>query len=59
MILTYKFAMAAAQDAGNRAMRAAGRHAWARADFDVACATFDRLWDAKANAPRSTQRKAA
>jgi hypothetical protein len=42
--LTYAFAMMAAQDAGNRAMRRAGRATWAPDDWDTACDEFDRLW---------------
>jgi hypothetical protein len=42
--LTKQLAYAAAHDAGNRHMRAAGRTVWAVNDYNVACATFDRLW---------------
>jgi hypothetical protein len=49
--MTYALAMAAAQDAGNRHMRAAGRSKWAVADWNHACETFTRLWPQ--GAPRS------
>jgi hypothetical protein len=39
--LTKQLAYAAAHDAGNRHMRAAGRTVWAVNDYNVACATFD------------------
>jgi len=42
--LTRELAWAAAQDAGNRAMRKAGRHAWNRDDYNIAAREFDRLW---------------
>jgi hypothetical protein len=42
--ITYKLAMAAAQDVGNRSMRAGGRSKWAVKDWKVACETFERLW---------------
>lgn len=43
--MTYSIAMAAAQDAGNRSMRE-GRHTkWAVKDWNVACETFERLYD--------------
>lgn len=42
--LTEKMACAAANDAANRQMRAAGRTAWSREDFDLACDTFERLY---------------
>ena len=35
---------AAAQDAANRQMRAAGRKVWNRADYNLACRTFNRLF---------------
>jgi hypothetical protein len=41
--LTYKLAMAAAQDAGNRHMRKNGRNAWNEDDWNVAAAEFARL----------------
>ena len=40
---TYKLLMAAAQDAGNRHMRAAGRSVWDESDFEFAAAEFARL----------------
>lgn len=43
MTLTYSIAMAAARDAGNRAMRAAGRTVWSRADYNAMAAEFARL----------------
>lgn len=42
--MTYGLAMAAAHDAGNRHMQAAGRSKWAVADWNHACETFSRLW---------------
>ena len=42
-ILTYDLAMAAAQDAGNRSMRAGGRVDWNDDDWNAMCAEFDRL----------------
>lgn len=42
--ITYSFAMAAAQDAGNRSMRKGGRTKWAVRDWNEACKTFERLW---------------
>jgi len=42
--LTYKLAMAAGQDAGNRHMRRAGRSVWDDSDWDTACAEFARIW---------------
>ena len=42
--ITYQIAMAAAQDAGNRHMRAAGRTKWDEEDWNHACETFKRLW---------------
>ena len=43
-LLDYRLAMAAAQDAANRRMRAAGREAWDEGDYAVACDTFERLY---------------
>lgn len=43
MILTYKLAMAAGQDAANRQMRKAGRKSWRRADYDLACRVTAKL----------------
>lgn len=42
--LTRSLAWSAATDAANRAMRARGRRAWSRADYNVAVRTFARLW---------------
>jgi hypothetical protein len=44
MKLTRELAFAASLDAGNRAMRAAGRKKWSRADQLVATREFNRLW---------------
>lgn len=41
--LTYKLAMAAAQDAGDRSMRAAGRTVWSELDYAAAVRMFTRL----------------
>jgi hypothetical protein len=43
----YDVAHAAAWDAANKQMRAAGRTAWSEEDYDYACVMFDRLVDAK------------
>ena len=40
---TQAIAHAAGWDAGNRAMRAAGRTAWNEDDWNAACAVCDRL----------------
>jgi hypothetical protein len=42
--MTPELARAAAADAANRQMRAAGRKAWSEDDYTLACATFERLW---------------
>ena len=44
LTLTRELAWAAAMDAGNRAMRKAGRSKWSEEDFITACDEFDRLW---------------
>ena len=41
--MTYEIAKAAAWDAGNRSMRAAGRPAWSAEDYNACCAEFNRL----------------
>lgn len=41
---TRPLAWAAATDAGNRSMQAAGRTAWNEEDYRIARETFDRLW---------------
>ena len=41
--LTVPIIRFAGLDTGNRSMRRAGRKEWARADWDAACAEFDRL----------------
>ena len=41
--LTYDLAMAAAQDVGNRAMRAGGRVVWNDDDWNAAADELDRL----------------
>lgn len=41
--ITYKIAMAAGQDAGNKAMKAAGRTSWNEDDFNVAAELTTRL----------------
>ena len=40
---TYKVAMAAGQDAGNKSMRVAGRTEWNEDDWNAAAATFNKL----------------
>lgn len=42
--LTRELAWAASTDAGNRAMRKAGRAAWSKDDYNAAVREFDRLW---------------
>jgi len=44
IVLTRALAYAAATDAGNRAMRAAGRAAWSVDDYNAAAREFARLW---------------
>jgi len=44
MTATYKVAMAAGRDAGNRSARAAGRSAWSEVDYDLAERTFRQLY---------------
>jgi hypothetical protein len=41
--MTYKIAMAASRDAGNKSMKAAGRSVWDEDDHGAACAEFERL----------------
>lgn len=43
MQVTYKVAMAAGQDAGNKSMVAAGRTTWNRKDYNVAAAVVTKL----------------
>ena len=43
MKMSIEIARAAAWDAGNRSMKAAGRSAWSGEDWDAACAEIDRL----------------
>ncbi len=45
--MTYDLAMAAAKDAANRQMRAAGRSKWSIDDYVLMCETFDRLYPAR------------
>ena len=40
---TYREAMAAGRDAGNRSMRDAGRASWDETDYAAAEAMFDKL----------------
>lgn len=51
------FLLASAWDAGNAAMRKAGRTKWSRADYNAAAATQDRLtracWGNKADADKN------
>ena|GEM_PF-4105729 len=42
--MTYRIANAAARDAANRQMRAAGRTSWSHKDYNLACCTLDRLF---------------
>lgn len=43
MTATYRIAIAAGRDAANKQMAKAGRTKWARADYKLACETFERL----------------
>jgi hypothetical protein len=43
MPMTYEIALAAAQDAGDRAMRKRGGKYWSRKDHEAACQAFERL----------------
>ena len=43
MAMTYKLAMAAGQDAGNRSAKAAGRKVWNEDDWNVASAVVAKL----------------
>jgi len=42
-VINNELARAAAQDVGNRSMRAGGRAAWNREDWLAACREFNRL----------------
>jgi hypothetical protein len=42
--MTYLIAHAAAADAADRSMRAAGRKAWSEDDYNAAVAEFERLF---------------
>jgi hypothetical protein len=44
MQMTYRLACAAAQDAGDRAMRKGGRKVWSAGDYRRACEELERLW---------------
>lgn len=44
MTWTYSLAMAAGQDAANAQMRKAGRKRWNLDDWNLAAATFERLF---------------
>lgn len=44
MPITREIALAAATDAGDRNMRAAGRAAWSEDDLNVATDALERLW---------------
>ena len=46
MKLTEENARAAAADAGNRSMRAAGRTTWNEEDYHTAASEYERLWPA-------------
>jgi hypothetical protein len=47
MNITYKIAMAAGQDAGNRSMQKAGRKAWNADDFAAAAEVTRKLLGAE------------
>ncbi len=44
---TYRIAMAAGQDAGNRSMKAAGRVRWSLADWRIASKVMNKLYPPK------------
>ena len=44
IIMMEKLARAAAHDAGNRSMKAAGRKKWNADDYNAACDELERLW---------------
>ncbi len=44
MISTYKVAMAAGQDAGNRSAKRAGRTEWSAEDWDVAAEVVAKIY---------------
>jgi hypothetical protein len=44
LVMTYALAMAAARDAANHRMRAAGRVSWSRGDYNEMVRVFTRLW---------------
>lgn len=48
---TYAMAHAAARDAANRKMRAAGRTSWSRADYNEATRVFNKLYPASKRNP--------
>lgn len=50
MQVTYKIAMAASMDAGNRNARKNGRSVWSDEDRDVAVETFHRLFGEQVSA---------
>jgi len=57
--LTYAVMMAAAQDAGNRSMRAAGRRQWSKRDHTEAITAFNLLrgpWQPASGTPGATWR---
>jgi len=50
---SYQIAAAAAQDAGNRSMRKAGRKRWSSKDYNAACAEFNRILPLKVAAKKA------
>lgn len=44
IVMSYELAMAAGKDVADARMRAAGRTAWSRADYNAMVREFNRLW---------------
>lgn len=53
LLMNREIAWAAATDAGNRSMRQGHRSKWSRADYNTACAEFNRLWPETAEVSRA------
>lgn len=48
--VTYEMAMAAGRDAANANAAKHGRSSWSRVDYNVACRTFNKLFNARSAA---------
>jgi hypothetical protein len=53
MTMTYDLARAAAFDAANAQMRAAGREHWSEEDYILCCQTENRLWPIDSEAEKA------